>query len=254
MQEHDTVQILLVCEQNTALATFVAIFSLKKHHHSEKMYHVHVLSVGLNAEQEQALQALATENMQVSVYSVDSEKEDTAPQDVVGILSLQLANIFWELEKALYMAVPTIIQSDLQALYAQDLGTAYAALAMHNHTAQDTPNLSAHVMLLHLEAMREHKVVGELMACNVAKGDFTGYTKALEKVLSPQGLPLAQEHVHIACLDSDTTSELTQDVVQLPLSLLYTEDYASHTARRLWHNYASKAREEHSAQYAVLIP
>ncbi len=254
MQEHDAIHILLVCEQNTALATFVAIFSLKKHYNPEIMYHVHVLSVGLHAEQEQALQALATERMHVAVYSVDSQKEDTAPQDVVGILSLQLANIFWELEKALYIAVPTIIQSDLQALYAQDLGTAYAALATHQNTTSDAPNLSAHVMLLHLEAMREHKVVGELMACNVAKGDFTGYAKALERVLSPQSLPLPQEHVHIACASTNTIDQLPHSVVQLPLPLVCTENNASHAAKRLWHSYANKAREEYAVQYAVFIP
>ncbi len=206
------------------------MFSLKEHVCSSIQYHVHILSIGLSHEQECALQALSHENFTVQVYAVDSDKEDTAPQDIAGILTLQLANIFWEIEKALYMDAHGLVQGDIQELFEVDVTSLYAALPAHG---------SSKVLLLHLAHMREHKVVAELMACNVPKGDFDGYGCALSSVLGTQCVYFPEHQVSFA-QDAQGICHVFEDIEQCQQS-------------DVWQKYAHKAQKEYGVMYAVFV-
>ncbi len=222
--------LIFVAEKNTALATFVAIFSLKEHVCSSASYHVHILTIGLTHEQECALQALSHEGFTVQTYAVDSDKEDADPQDIAGILTLQLANIFWELETALYVDAHALIQADVQDFFQLDVQSAYAAL----------PEVgSSKVLFLHLENMRGHKIVAELMACNVSKGDYAGYERALCSVLGEKCIYLSTHHVSFAS-DEQGVCHIYENIQQCKQS-------------DAWQRYAQKAQQEYAPMYAVFV-
>ncbi len=254
-----TLPLILVCEPSRALATFVALYSFVAHHDITKKYHIHILSVGLSAEQENALQAFTQENIVISVYSVDSEKEETTVQDIVGILTLQLANIFWELETALYVDAHVLFQKDVHTLFALERGTAYATLAFTiSATASTCSNKKeithAQVMLLHLHTMRENSVVAELMACNVAKGDYAGYGKALCKVLSQNCLYLPEDFVtpFPIAQESDSLQVEKRSAVYFASHDLATARAAHVQSIHIWQQYAAKAKERYPEAYQLL--
>ncbi len=252
---NSVVHILFVCEKEHALATFVALFSLKEHAMPDKCYHVHILTIGISFEQECALQALADAHVIIDVHSVDSEKESTSPKDVAGILTLQLANVFWDVDKALYLDAHTLITGDICPLYALDVSVVYAGLVYEIQNIEATAlahqgSVHAHIahskiMLLHLQHMREEKVVAALMACNVPKGDYVGYSRALQKILGAKSLPLPPEYIqHVQENDRHGAAACI---------VTWTPPHASQTGKlpNLWYRYADKARKAYADMYAA---
>ncbi len=242
-----TVHILFVCEKKDALATFISIFSLKQSFNSAHMHHVHILSVGLTLEQECALQALAESQLLVSVHSVDSQKEDTTPQDIVGILTLQLANIFWDLDKALYLDPYVLVQQDVHSFFTLDISSVHAGFICD---ATDARMHVGKVMLLHLQAMREDNAVAALMACNVPKGDYAGYAKALEKVLGEKSIALPQGYV--ACLPLAGQVACAQNMASAHF-VLCEQEHTQENVANMWQDYAAKARTTYAAMYAAFV-
>ncbi len=243
--EH-TRHILFVTEKNTALATFVAVYSLRLHRDASQKYQVHILSIGLTHEQECALQALSEETLTVHVYGVDSQKEETTPQDIAGILTLQLANIFWELSTALYLDAHVIIQKDMKPLFVarehMDENLAHVAWGQEDVVPRQTK-----VMLLHLEAMREHQVVAELMACNVAKGDHAGYGRALQTVLGQKNMYFPQGAVAVETADGLLSAQ--EACICVCTSHVEAQDAGGQNS--LWHRYNAKACADFAPMHAV---
>ncbi len=236
--------LLYVVDKSTAFAALVSLFSLKASCNPTQKYHVHILSVALTLEQEEIFKALVEDFLLIDVYSVDSEQGSTHAQDVCGILRLQLANIFWEIDKALYLDAHTLVQQDVQSLFALDMTQHHAALPVFQGQH------ASHVMLLNFASMRQEKVVAELMACNVAKGDFAGYGQALVQVLAPRALSMDASLVsHISHI-SHSGGQGEVNRVQPHAHLLCFLDDPTHNA--LWQSHVTQLLASHDAAAGLL--
>ncbi len=168
-----TFPIALICDNDYALPTAVAIASLRHNKAPETRYVVHVVTPDLDETHEERLKQLAGDGLEIRMVRAGIEKyrglHQDAPQAIrvastAALLKFDLPQLLPDVDKVLYLDGDLIVRADLSELFATDLDGVYAAvvsdtgqLYFRHETVRKVRNyFNSGVMLMNLKRCREH--------------------------------------------------------------------------------------------------
>lgn len=177
------INIVFICDDNYALATGVAISSLKNHRDTSRHYQIFIVANHLSKSNIELLKKLNTTNFQIEIidatniasYSSFKRIRTAAHVSPTALYKFNLPEIFENLEKILYLDCDIIIRDSLTGLYDIDLCGQYAAVC-EDIGAETYPKpynrrlkinhekyFNSGVMLLNLSLLRKDSVTEKLL-------------------------------------------------------------------------------------------
>ena len=133
--------IVFITDNNYAFPTKIAIKSLIKNKNETTKYNIHIICVELNDENLKNLATLKTLDKNVSIdiimkASIYADVQAHAYVSRSALYKFQLANIFNNLDKILYLDSDIIVEKDLSDLFDIDLENLYAAVVSDHWSIQ----------------------------------------------------------------------------------------------------------------------
>ena len=167
--------IAFICDDNYVFPAQVAIKSLISNKKETADYTINVIGVNLSDNNKKNLEKLNTTGVKINLVNKGDEFSDIKKFHPyisnAGLFKFQLAEIFKDLDKLLYLDCDILIQKDLSELFAEDVNDVYAAV-IKDHLAKvmkyDQATgvedyFNSGVMLLNLKKMRENNVYEKLL-------------------------------------------------------------------------------------------
>ncbi len=167
------IPVALICDNDYAMPTAVAIASLRQNKDPETRYVVYVVTPDLDESNSLRLNELAGDGLEIRIVRAGIEKYRGIHQDTPGairvassaaLLKFDLPNLLAEYDKAFYLDGDLIVRADLSKLFATDLEGVYAAVVSdtgqiyfkHETVRQVRNYFNSGVMLFNLKLCREH--------------------------------------------------------------------------------------------------
>ena len=132
-----TVEIFYACDERFLKYTEVSLHSMMKNASGERNYHVHILHTGISEDSEKRVMAKATDSFKITFDDVTGELEtlsDRLPlRDYYSnstYFRLFIADMYPELDKAIYIDGDTVVNGDISELFDTDV-TKYDVAACH---------------------------------------------------------------------------------------------------------------------------
>ena len=126
------IPVFYACDNNFVKYTIVSIYSMIKNASKDKFYHVYILHTDITAENQEKVYELENENFVISFENVSDYLHSIADKlplrdyySKTTYYRLFIAEMFPELDKALYIDSDTVIQGDISKLYNTNIGEAY---------------------------------------------------------------------------------------------------------------------------------
>lgn len=162
--------IAYICDDNYAIPTYVSMVSVKDNA-GDGEYDVHVVTVGLSADNKRDFCALETNFFHVIIHEINlfsykmridqiSQRTHVTP---TALLKFELANILGEVDKVLYLDSDVIVKKNIDELLDYPIAGFYGACApelwkvLHRDNAEEKWYFNSGVMLLNLRLLREDK-------------------------------------------------------------------------------------------------
>ena len=128
MLDTEKIHIFYACDDNFVKFTMVSFFSMKKNASRDKKYHVHVLHTTIKPETQERMLKMADECFEISFDSVkeylDGICERLPIRDYYSNTTyyrMFIADMYPELERAIYIDSDTVVTGDISELYAYDI-------------------------------------------------------------------------------------------------------------------------------------
>lgn len=174
MNKIQNMNVVLISDDNYAMPTIVAITSLKLNKEPQSQYTVHVICTNMSEHNLSLLEALGSSDFNINIIIMDNvgKYQELAIGDLhvspAALYKFDIANIFPELDRILYVDGDILFEKDPKTLFEIDLGNNYAAvvkdakpttykppqvvkLGIPHHTAY----FNSGVMMLNLNKFRE---------------------------------------------------------------------------------------------------
>jgi lipopolysaccharide biosynthesis glycosyltransferase/1-acyl-sn-glycerol-3-phosphate acyltransferase len=123
-----TVEIFYACDEKFLKYTEVSLHSMMKNASGERNYHVHILHTGISEDSEKRVMAKATDSFKITFDDVTGELEtlsDRLPlRDYYSnstYFRLFIADMYPELDKAIYIDGDTVVNGDISELFDTDV-------------------------------------------------------------------------------------------------------------------------------------
>ena len=123
-----TIHIFYACDDGFVKFTIVSLFSMMQNASRKHQYHIHVLHTNIEPATEQRMLAMADECFEISFDNVsaylDQLCEKLPLRDYYSNTTyyrMFIADMFPEIEKAIYIDSDTVVQGDISELYSIDL-------------------------------------------------------------------------------------------------------------------------------------
>ena len=174
------VNLVLITDNGFAVLTGVAIYSLKRNSNPDYHYKVNVLCSDVDECHVRRLKELSSENFEINVLYVDGSRFSEYSKgylhvSTTALFKFDLANIFENEDKILYVDGDVLIQSDLVDLYNTDISGVYAGVTV-DYGGLTWPSdfkkrlktrhryyFNSGMMLLNLKKMREDGIPAKLL-------------------------------------------------------------------------------------------
>lgn len=124
----DVIHVFYACDDNFIKFTAVSLHSMKKNASRDRSYHIHVLHTNVRQETQAQLLSMSEEGFLVTFDNVSSYLDglcETLPlRDYYSNTTyyrMFIAEMFPELDKAIYVDSDTIVQGDISRLYDYDV-------------------------------------------------------------------------------------------------------------------------------------
>ncbi len=189
----DTINLNYITDKNYVFPTLVAISSGIQNKNPNSKYHYYIIGVELSDEEIKRFTALEKKNVEITVVNQQNlwlnkevyYKHRKVARDFAmksDLFKFQIADIFPNIDKMLYMDGDTIVQKDLTELFNTDISGVYAGV-VKEISADDRLAKSLNipfyfnvgVMLLNLEKMREDNVAEKLCEYKFGKKPSTRF-------------------------------------------------------------------------------
>ena len=176
----DTINLNYITDKNYVFPTLVAISSGIQNKNPNSKYHYYIIGVELSDEEIKRFTALEKKNVEITVVNQQNlwlnkevyYKHRKVARDFAmkaDLFKFQIADIFPNIDKMLYMDGDTIVQKDLTELFNTDISDVYAG-AVKEISSDDRLAKSLNipfyfnvgVMLLNLEKMRKDNIAEKL--------------------------------------------------------------------------------------------
>ena len=129
MEKKDkTIHVFYACDDGFVKFTIVSLFSMMQNASRKHQYHIHVLHTNIEPATEQRMLAMADECFEISFDNVsgylDQLCEKLPLRDYYSNTTyyrMFIADMFPEIDKAIYIDSDTVVQGDISELYGVDL-------------------------------------------------------------------------------------------------------------------------------------
>ena len=122
------IHIFYACDDGFVKFTIVSLFSMMQNADREHQYHIHVLHTNIEPETEERMLAMADECFEISFDNVSGYLEDLCERlplrdyySNTTYYRMFIADMFPEIDKAIYIDSDTIVQGDISKMYATDI-------------------------------------------------------------------------------------------------------------------------------------
>ena len=137
MLDTKKIHIFYACDDNFVKFTIVSFFSMKKNASRDKQYHIHVLHTNIKPETQERMLKLADECFTVTFDNVSDYLNDLCEKlplrdyySNTTYYRMFIADMYPELDKAIYIDSDTVVTGDISELYGYDI-TEYDVAACH---------------------------------------------------------------------------------------------------------------------------
>ena len=131
-EKMNKIPVFYACDDNFVKYTMVSLQSMMDHASKEAQYEIHVLHTNISEEMQKKMYAMENANFSVQFDHVTeylhSVQEKLPLRDYYSkttYFRLFIAEMFPEIDKAIYIDSDTVVLGDIAQLYAYDLGDAY---------------------------------------------------------------------------------------------------------------------------------
>lgn len=131
-EKMNKIPVFYACDDNFVKYTMVSLQSMMDHASKEVQYEIHVLHTNISEEMQKKMYAMENANFSVQFDHVTeylhSVQEKLPLRDYYSkttYFRLFIAEMFPEIDKAIYIDSDTVVLGDIAQLYAYDLGDAY---------------------------------------------------------------------------------------------------------------------------------
>ncbi|MBP5352863.1 MAG: glycosyltransferase family 8 protein [Alphaproteobacteria bacterium] len=227
-----TAHIALITDSNYVMPTIVAVKSMLFHKAENVVYHVYIVTTNLTAEDVAKLQSLQRHDFYIQIVN----REDLIAQYMTlmqhrhvshaALLKFFLPQIFPQLDKILYIDSDVLVQGDLSALYATDIGTSYAGVVrdtlsvlgreyMQSLGIANKYYFNSGVLLLNLQKFREDDICQKLIDFRTEKEQDFMDQDAFNGVIGHQVRYLSYRYnflnYYLTVMDKKQLSELFEE-------------------------------------------
>ena len=122
------IHIFYACDDGFVKFTIVSLFSMMQNASREHQYHIHVLHTNIEPETEKRMLAMADECFEISFDNVSGYLDDLCERlplrdyySNTTYYRMFIAEMFPEIDKAIYIDSDTIVQGDISEMYATDI-------------------------------------------------------------------------------------------------------------------------------------
>ena len=182
MEKKDkTIHIFYACDDGFVKFTIVSLFSMMQNASRKHQYHIHVLHTNIEPATEQRMLAMADECFEISFDNVsgylDQLCEKLPLRDYYSNTTyyrMFIADMFPEIDKAIYIDSDTVVQGDISELYGVDLKDCDVAACHEQAMVQEDVYgtyvekclgldrnrfFNAGVLLINCKSFRENKIL-----------------------------------------------------------------------------------------------
>lgn len=160
--------IVYITDQGYFMPTLVSIQSLITSIKGPQIYHVYCLCDKMTEEQKQMLKAQGTSSVQITLLDCDEVSTRRSLSDLkrhyycsatsIALLKFDLADIFSQKDRILYLDGDTIIKGSIDPIFDLDLQDSYAAVVLDSRSLIENKFFNSGVMLLNLSKIREERL------------------------------------------------------------------------------------------------
>lgn len=173
MSQEKVAHIVFICDENYVMPTVVAITSLCLNKARETHYSIHILASDISADSKLIFQGLKTKTVDVEIIDQIQTSQfqkceiENLHVSTAALYKFNIAKIFPQLDKVLYLDGDILIQKDLFNLYETDISNVYAAVVkdykpmtynppqVKKLSIEHSAYFNSGVMLLNLKKFRE---------------------------------------------------------------------------------------------------
>ena len=185
MSNHDVIHIFYACDENFVKYTIVSIASMMENAARDRRYHIHILHTDIpTARQDTLLRmqdmdfTITFDNVTPYLHSIKGQMPLRDYYSKTTYYRLFIAEMFPDLEKAIYIDSDTVVQGNIAALYDVDVSRHLVAACHEQAMVQtdvygtyvekclgiDRNNyFNAGVLLINCRAFREERVLKQFM-------------------------------------------------------------------------------------------
>lgn len=183
------INMVFITDNDFAILTGVAIYSLKKHANKNCIYNINIICNKVKDSYILRFKNLKTKRFIINIIKVDGSKYDNLKKDnlhvsTTAIFKFDLPNIFPNLDKILYVDGDVLFQSDLINLYNEDISKNYAGVVI-DYNGLTYPSefkkrlrvknkyyFNSGMLLLNLKKLREDNIPQKLIKYRLYKNNF----------------------------------------------------------------------------------
>lgn len=181
MKKEDFVHIVFISDENYVMPTVVAITSLYMNKTENTNYSVHILASDISNESRVMFQNLQKDTLQIEILDQDHSSlyDECGIKDLhvstAALYKFNIANLFPEYSKIIYLDGDILVKKDLSELYNTDITNVYAAVIKdYKPMLYNPPQVkklhidhsayfNSGVMLLNLEKLRADDLFHKLL-------------------------------------------------------------------------------------------
>lgn len=181
MKKEDFVHIVFISDENYVMPTVVAITSLYMNKAENTNYSVHILASDISNESRVMFQNLQKDTLQIEILDQDHSSlyDECGIKDLhvstAALYKFNIANLFPEYSKIIYLDGDILVKKDLSELYNTDITNVYAAVIKdYKPMLYNPPQVkklhidhsayfNSGVMLLNLEKLRADDLFHKLL-------------------------------------------------------------------------------------------
>lgn len=126
--EENIIHVFYACDDNFVKYTAVSLFSMQKNASPDRNYHIHVLHTDIAEQTQMAVLAMARENFKITFDDVSEYLGELCERlplrdyySNTTYYRMFIADMFPELDKAIYIDSDAIVQGDISELYDTDI-------------------------------------------------------------------------------------------------------------------------------------
>lgn len=221
----NTINVVLICDDNYVLPTVVAMTSIRENIHPSRELIFYVLCDNIKKQNESILREIECGNIRVIIKKVDSSRykgleKSYSSVSKSSLLKFSIPNEISE-DKALYIDGDIIAQKDISSLYDLDISDNYAAVVRDGPKPPKVPGGKEHayygnpdyfnsgVMLLNLKKLRTENITDKLIDFRLNQYNYFMDQDAFNKVFGNNVIQIGVENdfmLHLISYRNETYS------------------------------------------------